>query len=96
MLGSMSGTSPGTTLDDGSVLPLNLDAYMLATLTTPHTFGPSFTTLDTLGRATMPFTFPAVVLEVLAGTELSHAFVVFDPADGLATASNPVPLLLED
>jgi hypothetical protein len=85
LLGTASGTSPGTMLDS-VLVPLNVDAYTLHTITYPnqpplaHTFGflggpvgdpPS-------SIATSSITIPAASSPSLAGITLHHAFIVFD------------------
>ncbi|MEM7200541.1 MAG: aryl-sulfate sulfotransferase [Planctomycetota bacterium] len=79
MLGSLSGTSPGTPFA-GKTIPLNLDAYMMATLTAPgSTLLPgSLGTLDGRGRATAALSLPAGLATALAGLTMHHAFVVLD------------------
>lgn len=95
VLGSVTGTAPGLLLD-GVLVPLNVDAYFLRTLTQPvsPTMVGGLGVLDAQGRATaqviVPGGFPAGV-----GLTAHHAFVVLSPTVfPLALASNPVPLFV--
>jgi len=94
MLGTASGTSPGTPL--GSfVLPLNIDGYFLASMSSPiWTGGAGF--LSGSGTAQAQLGVPAGSDPSLAGLTLHHAFAVLDPIT-LAPefASNPVALALQ-
>ena len=99
VLGSLSGTVPGTPVDL-VVLPLNVDAYFLFTLSNPNT-PPLANTLGTvtpLGFAIASFVLPPSTHPSLAGVQVEHAAVVLDlDASFIGTAtviavSNPVPL----
>ncbi|MDF1800695.1 MAG: hypothetical protein P1V81_16080, partial [Planctomycetota bacterium] len=90
LLGSLTGTKPGLTLD-GVNVPLNVDAYFLATLTNPSlaVLSGALGLLDAQGRATaqviVPTGFPAGV-----GLTAHHAFVLFPPSFfPITLASNP-------
>ena len=80
LLGSITGTVPGIPLG-GLVLPLNLDAYFLLTLTEPNagalvgTFG----TLDARGLGAAAFELPPGSNPALAGLHLDHAAPILDP-----------------
>ena len=93
LLGSLSGTTPGIPIGL-LVLPLNPDAYLTFTLTSPNTppLGNSLGLLDAFGEAAASFTIPPGSSPALAGLTLHHAYVVFGPM--VVFASNPVPLRL--
>ena len=81
LLGSLSGTSPGTAI--GSfLLPLNTpDAYFTFTLLHPNQ-APLSNSLGVLGpdgSATASFSLPAGSNPALWGIVLNHAYVAFDP-----------------
>jgi endonuclease I len=93
LLGSATGTSPG--LAFVPPIPLNYDAYMQLTLSSPNaTILNSLAFLDGSGGATAHLPVPGGVFTHLAGAHLDHAYVVFDvPGPGtLLAASNPVGL----
>jgi len=96
MLGSLSGTAPGTPLG-AFVLPLNADAYFNFTINHPDT-DPLLTSLGTLsgnGSATSTFTLPAGSNPALAGAEVNHAYVAWDPVTlGITLVSNAEPVQL--
>ncbi len=77
LLGSLSGSTPGTPVD-GKTLPLNVDGYTFHTLLTPNTppLAGSFGTLDATGRAAATFDLPAGASAGLVGLTATHAFVV--------------------
>ncbi|QDU67484.1 YncE family protein [Engelhardtia mirabilis] len=81
VLGSLSGTAPGFSLD-GVVLPLNGDDYFQLTLLSAS--GPpivnSLGVLDDSGRGTADLVLPAGSAPTLVGTTAHHAFLVIDPA----------------
>ena len=95
LLGSLSGTQPGTTF--GALeLPLNPDPYFNSTLflpiSTPIT--EPIGQLDAKGRADVVFTLPPNAATPLTGLTLSHAFAVFPRERLTGFASNPVSLEL--
>lgn len=98
LVGSMSGTTPGTPLD-GILIPLNIagDPWFFLTVvaanspTLPGTIG----VLDANGAASASLVLPPHVPPSLSGATLHHAYVVLDPASGrFVLASNAVPLVL--
>lgn len=92
ILGSASGTSPGTTLG-AIVLPLNFDSYLQHTLTYPNThIIASSGVLDSTGGADASMTLPPGLSPSLRGTVLHHAFLVLTDA-GVQSGSNAVPLV---
>ena len=96
LLGSSSGTGPGTPID-GVLLPLVVDAYTTAVLAAPDT--PAYSgiagVLDAQGQTNESFQLPAGLAPALAGTTLHHAFLVFDAQSGAAgLASNAAPVHL--
>jgi len=96
LVGSMSGTSPGTTL--GSVLlPLNVatDPWFELSLTLGNSsfFQNTLGLLDGAGEAAAALALPANLPPNALGLRFDHAFAVIDQASVRITfASNPVPL----
>lgn len=78
LLGSVTGTAPGFQID-GFTLPLNVDAYTLATLFAPNAppLAGSLGTFDANGTAQATFTI-APGSASLAGLTASHAYVALD------------------
>ncbi|MFT5829571.1 MAG: hypothetical protein ACI9D0_000146 [Bacteroidia bacterium] len=97
VLGSVSGTSPGTPIN-GELVPLVADAYTNLTFSRANTgpFSQTFGALDALGRASASLTVPAGIASVLVGIEVNHAFVVFNTTSLTVTlASNAQSLSIE-
>jgi len=99
LLGSTSGTSPGTAAGDGVTVPLNIDSYFLHTLANPNAapLSNSIGSLDATGRATALFTLPPALDPALVGLTVHHAAVSFSLGTGGATvtgASDPASLTL--
>ena len=96
VLGSASGTAPGLPLD-GVILPLVPDGYTGFTLHQPNQ-GPLENTsgvLDAAGTAQASLVVIAGLYPGLAGVQLHHAYLAFDPALGqVSFASNPRQLTL--
>jgi len=98
MVGTTSGTTPGTTLAGGGVLPINIDAYTLAILASPGVppLTNNFGVLGTNGRTTARFTIPPGVLDPsFVGKTVHHAYVVLDLVGNVTLASNAVSTRLE-
>ena len=95
VLGSFSGWAPGIAVG-ATLLPLNLDAYFLQTLSTPNAppLSASFGALDGTGRATATFALPAGSDPALAGILLHHAGAALDAGLGVTQTTNAVPLVL--
>ena len=94
LVGSISGTDPGVTVD-GQNLPLNYDSYFLFTFANANSpITPGFAgTLDALGRAQASLTLPAGAAASIVGLTIHHAYAVVDASQSLVThASNAVPL----
>ena len=93
MVGSLSGTAPGTQL--GSlVVPINADAYTNLLLTTGVVpLAPKFGVLDGNGQATATLTLPAGTANAYVGQTAHHAFVTF--GTDFTFASNAVPVTIE-
>lgn len=89
LLGSMSGTEPGTPLPGGALLPLNWDSLTLFMV--PALNSPLFTdfvgTLDAHGNAAAQLNAPPVTS--LAGMTMHYAYALVSPFDFV---SNPVPI----
>lgn len=94
LLGSVSGTSPGTPVD-AVVLPLNFDFYTSLTLSSPSPpLTNSIGALDAQGQGSASFGVPGGVLSATSvGLELDHAFVLF--AANAYFASNPIGVSLD-
>jgi hypothetical protein len=83
----VTGILPG--IDLGSVVvPLNLDGFLLATLSGGPPFAGFFGVLDGNGRGSASLSTGALPAN-LAGLAVDFAYVVASPLD---FASNPVPL----
>jgi len=93
MLGSLSGTLPGVNFG-GVNIPLNVDPYFQYTLSYPNAglLSPSLGVLNGLGQASATLSLPAGTPSGLAGTTVSHAFLLLTP--GLDFTSNSVSLTL--
>lgn len=99
LLGTTSGTAPGTPLG-ALTLPLNADAYTNFTATAPNSalLSNSLKFLDTNGKGSAAFHLPAGAPASLIGLTAHHAYVVFDlKADlsgtgALLVASNAFPV----
>ena len=98
ILGSVSGTSPGTTAF-GVTLPLNFDFYLLYTITHPSTglIANQTGVLDGFGEAQAVFTVPGGLVDPsLVGAVVNHAFVRYDSATfAVLGVSNAVGVELE-
>jgi hypothetical protein len=84
LLGSLSGTRPGTRLPGGTILPLNLDAFAAITTGLPGFVG----RLDGSGRAAAALVLPA--LPAATGLRADFAWAL-SPSWAV---SNPVSLVL--
>ncbi|MBI5851860.1 MAG: PQQ-dependent sugar dehydrogenase [Planctomycetes bacterium] len=98
LVGSISGTSPGTIVE-GIRLPLNIagDPWFFLTIVAANSPSLQGTigVLDTDGGSSAALVLPAGLPASLAGATLHHAFAALDPQSGrLAFASNAVPLRL--
>jgi hypothetical protein len=94
VLGSASGTTPGTTIGDAFV-PLNPDGYFGLTLqgTSPALYIASGAIRSDGLAQTYFFLLPGSLSPGLIGLKLHHAFVVFDHFTGeYLFASDPMPL----
>jgi hypothetical protein len=86
MLGSLSGTTPGTTLPGGANLPLNQDRYFDYTQNNPNSAILNFSagTLDSNGRSVVVFTPNARFANQVA----QHAFYLVGPTDFVSEAES--------
>ena len=95
IFGSVTGTSPGTSL--GAVtLPLNFDTFFNLTLTRPGAgvFTNLLGFLDAAGQQTAGFSIPAGVDPTLAGLVINFAYAA-GPVVGVSDfASNPITVVL--
>jgi hypothetical protein len=93
ILGSLTGTSPGVKI--GSVtIPLVPDVYTQITLMNSSTSYVNFREfLDPLGNAVADFDATGIPSSAV-GVTLFHAYVVFDSANDVVFASNPVSVKL--
>lgn len=80
VVGSASGTTPGI-FYDGLPIPLNYDNYTTETLINPNggALGNSLGTLDACGRAETTVTVPAGTDPSLAGVQVNHCTLIFNP-----------------
>jgi len=94
VLGSASGTSPGTTVA-GLPLALNPDDYFNFLLLSPNQayFSTSLGALDSDGKALATIDVPPGTNPALAGLTLHHAFVLYDPVCDFVSNSVPLDLL---
>ncbi len=91
LLGSLSGTSPGTPLPGGAILPLNTDGLLLGMLTFPNfaVFIDTFGVVDSLGRARSAITVPPnLLVPALVGAEMSLCHILIDSVGDIAEISN--------
>ena len=99
ILGSASGTAPGTPID-GVVLPLNTDLYTVFSLQHSNSalLTNTFGFLDAAGKTTASFNIPGLTDPSLAGVTLHHAALAFNFVPGVTLraeyASNPVAVQL--
>jgi hypothetical protein len=97
IVGSASGTAPGTALSPTVTAPLNIDSYALRTISVtnaPPILG-SLGLFDADGISKRALIVPPGLSPSLAGLTLHHAYLVFDPfTSELLGASNAVPLTL--
>jgi len=98
LLGSLSGTTPGTQVDT-VVLPLNIGPHFVYTLQFANSppLSNSFGSLDANGKATASFVLPPGLSPNLTGTTFHHAYVVIELLPTLlhvVFASNAVPVTL--
>jgi len=95
MLGSAAGSSPGTSLPGGGILPLNQDfvfAFIKSKLNSPM-FQNFQGNLDSSGRALATFdTKGPIPSAVPPGTVLTFAYTTLNPYD---FQSNPVEIVIE-
>ncbi len=93
LLGSISGTGPGTLLPGGVVLPLNLDYFTLAMATTFNNalFVDNVGALDAVGGGRAAIVAPpGLIPTALVGIDMDFAYVTWDAAFSPVRASNPV------
>ena len=97
IFGSGTGTSPGTPLPDGTLLPLNFDGYFKLTLFKPNLaiFSNFIGMLDGAGNASASFNLPSGSDPSLAGITLNHAVTVAPMIGFIEEVSSPVSLLLQ-
>ncbi|MFT4709451.1 MAG: sulfatase activating formylglycine-generating enzyme [Planctomycetota bacterium] len=101
LLGSLSGTTPGISVN-GHVLPLNLDSYLLRTFDKPNQvpLGNSFGMLPAAvfgigGEVTATFSLPPGLGASVIGRTVNHAYAAIDPGTGAVTmTSNAVSVNL--
>ncbi|HKX45347.1 MAG TPA: CHRD domain-containing protein, partial [Planctomycetota bacterium] len=96
VLGSASGTAPGLVVD-GLPLPLNIDSYLLFTISNPNSalLPGSLGFTNAVGEATGKWNVPPGAAAGLAGVVVNHAFVVFDPVlSKVVATSNAKPITI--
>ena len=90
LLGSTTGIHPGLNLG-GAILPLNVDSYLLLTLTNPTAvLTDSIGFLGPVGQASAGLVLPAGLDPSFAGIVLHHAYALL----GVPFTSNPVSCTL--
>ncbi|MEZ5977592.1 MAG: hypothetical protein R3F34_05170 [Planctomycetota bacterium] len=97
IVGSASGTTPGTVISPTLTVPLNVDSYALQTLslTNSPTIPVSFGILDPDGVSQRLLNVPFGLNPALAGLTLNHAYLIFAPGSfALVDVSNAVPMTL--
>jgi hypothetical protein len=96
-LGSLSGISPGIPVAPGVTVPLNVDGYLLVTLSITNTpiLNPSVGVLDAQGRANCTFALPAG-RGIAPGTKFNHAMIVVDLAQStIPFATTPATVTVQ-
>jgi len=94
ILGSATGTTPGLFVV-GQHMPLNYDAYLLLTATSPNSvlMPQSLGILSAAGTAQTQFQVPPGLPASIVGLTLNHAALVFDAGGGFGDAASiPVSL----
>jgi len=94
LLGSLTGTTPGTILPDGTSLPINLGAFtnFILLFLNGSVFQNFLGTLDTSGSSTATFDTQGSMPPGMAGTTMSFAYCLpYRDPDGWF-ASNPVSI----
>jgi hypothetical protein len=89
VVGSVSGTSPGLTLN-GVNIPLVVDAYTLYTVEQANQlpFSGTLGLLDSLGGRLSRLNVPAGSIPALAGQQLYHVSLGIDPTSLAVTRSS--------
>jgi len=93
LLGSLNGTSPGTPLPGGMILPLNTDVLLIGMVTYPNVavFVDTLGTVDTFGKAYSSIVIPpGLLLPVLIGSEMSLCHALIDGTGFVSEISNVV------
>jgi len=92
MLGSISGTSPGLTLGNGTHIPLNFGPYFDLMISLPNVIiVPQSGALDGVGQASAAFVVPPGTPTSLIGVTFQHAYLLLSPKN---YASNVVDVTL--
>lgn len=96
VLASGSGTSPGTPIGGGFVLPLNADAWFLQSIQAPNQppFGNNMGTLDAVGKAVATITVPPGLPPSVVGLSFDFAYATASTSGVIGLVSNPFPLVL--
>ena len=97
LLGSLAGTSPGTLLPGGLVLPLNQDVLLVGMATFPNVgvFVDTFGVIDSVGNATSSLIVPSgLLLPSLIGQQMHFANVIVDGTGVAVEISNLVGVVL--
>ena len=96
LVGTLSGTSPGLSLANGFVLPLNYDAYTDISLAYANSplFVNSIGVLDAAGDGRTRVFVPPGSFGGFAGQPFSYAALAIDPATGVSATSTPVFLTM--
>ncbi|MCK5942445.1 MAG: aryl-sulfate sulfotransferase [Planctomycetes bacterium] len=97
LLGSLTGTSPGTPLPGGVTLPLNTDVLLIGMVTHPNVavFQDTLGTVDALGNATSAIVIPpGLLVPALVGLEMSLAHALIDSTGYVVEISNVVTVVI--
>lgn len=91
LLGSFSGTAPGTLLPGGVTLPLNADFLTVSMLQQPNVgvFVDTMGTIDASGHGSSSIVLPGgIVPAALVGVSMDFSHVIFDATMTVESASN--------
>ncbi|MEM7308339.1 MAG: FG-GAP repeat protein [Planctomycetota bacterium] len=95
LIGSVSGTRPGTPTGAG-ILPLNVDGYTLSTIANPNSFPltNSFATFSSLGSSFAEFSLTPGFDLTLIGVTAHHSYLRISPLGEFLALSKAVPVEL--
>ncbi|MFN3242811.1 MAG: aryl-sulfate sulfotransferase [Planctomycetota bacterium] len=91
LLGSLAGTTPGTTLPGGVILPLNTDVLLVGMVTHPNitVFVDTLGTVDAVGKANSSIQIPpGLLVPALIGAEMNLCHALIDSTGYVVEISN--------